>query len=121
MTLRITEAFISKDNATFRYLGDDGFPAARHFDEIVVKTDDGRTWVLPNGKSVQDEDGLAGAVATYDAAVMLPKIQAHGSIRPEFWIEQEEGESFEERYAPFGTEWQLEQRDRSDSGGGIYR
>jgi hypothetical protein len=42
-TLRITEAFISRQCYSIRYNGCDGYPAVRHFDAVVVETVDGRT------------------------------------------------------------------------------
>lgn len=116
-TLKISTAEIAHQFEVFRLTGCDGFPTARVFDAVVVGTADGRTWSLPNGRRFTDEeDGIAGARQTYDAVEMLAKIQRRGIIRPEFWVEQEEQESFEERYSPYGSAWQEEQQGRQGWG-----
>jgi hypothetical protein len=99
---------------TYRFTSE-GCETVRHFDCVYATTADGREWYLPCGKRVaNEEEGIIGYVSKYDPPTMLTKVLARGVIDTQYWVEIEKGETFEERFAPFGTEWQLEQRDREE-------
>ena len=52
------------------------------------------------------------------AEELVKRIADHGSINPDLWSDEgpwdayHDGESFEERFAPFGTEWEREETER---------
>lgn len=96
------------------YTGDDGHPAVAVFSPLYVDLADGRSFFLPQGKRVVDEEeGYAGYIERYSAEERLAEILAAGEVDLDEWVELEEpAETLEERLAPFGTEWQIEQEER---------
>ena len=51
-----------------------------------------------------------------DAEALLHRVEAAGEVDLKYWAEVPEQPSLEERLAPFGLEWQLEQDERRFNG-----
>ena len=72
---------------------------------------------LSNVKWVRSEDFPGSApVELYDAAVMAEKVRSRGVIETDHWFLLEVPEPLDEKWAPYGTAWQLEQRELQDQG-----
>lgn len=111
--MKFKVAGLASQFEVYYYTGDDGYPAVSVFSPVYVETEDGRTFILPQGKKVTDEDGFHGYGYRYENLKQLAAVQAAGDFDPAQWVEvkSEDFESFEERFAPFGSEWQREQEE----------
>lgn len=107
--LRIKSVHVDRQGCgQVSYRGCDGYPAARAFPSLGVVTEDGREWVMPNGRRVVDEDGFEGALPTYDADLVQDRIERVGSIDPQYWVHVEPIDL----EAEWAAEWEREQMER---------
>lgn len=112
--MKFKVAGLASQFEVYYYTGDDGYPTSKVFSPVYVETEDGRSFILPQGKKVTDEDGFQGYGYRYENQAQLAAVQAAGDFDPAQWVEvkEEDFESYEERFAPGGSEWQREQEER---------
>lgn len=51
-------------------------------------------------------------IAKEMAQKLADTVNQRGVVNPRYWTKMEEGETLEERWSPFGSEWQREQEER---------
>lgn len=85
--LRFAEAYVAHRFTFVQYRAEDGVEG-REFDNVVVRTADGREWALPvvEWRSCE-ETGLRYPHALYDAESRLAEVRNVGSINPGLWVE----------------------------------
>jgi hypothetical protein len=87
--LSITVAEIARDFEVRVYTGCDGYPTSRCFPVVHVTTAEGE-FFLPNAKGAprtdEDDWGMCPVIESYNADVMVKKVEAKGSIDPQYWV-----------------------------------
>jgi hypothetical protein len=108
--LAIASVEIAHQFEAYVFTGDDGYPTSKVFSPVGVTLEDGRQFILPQGRFVRDDEGFVGYVARYQVTgALLDRIRAAGTIDPDLWIEVQPIDLEEE----FGFE--AAQRERDDA------